>query len=58
MNLLIKEAMNKIVKRKPGRRYLKYDKTRRAIISVCNPVICKELHEKIEIKEHPEEKVF
>ena len=54
----IKGAMERIAKRKPGRRYLRYDKTRRAIVSVCNPIVCREPHEKIELEAHDLEEVF
>lgn len=33
----IKEAMERIAQRKPGRRFLKYDRSTKSIVSVCNP---------------------
>ena len=44
----VKETMERIAQRKPGRRFLKYDRATKSIVSVCNPVICRDPHEKHE----------
>lgn len=40
---------HKLPLRNPGKRFLKYDKRQQAIVSVCNPVVCLDPHEKLEI---------
>ena len=46
-DLPLASAMKEIAKRKPGKRILYYDKTRKAIVSRCNPVVCSDPHEEI-----------